>query len=174
MSSQFSTAPTKLQRLRNASARLLTDESVQLDGTTIAPVWEESAVITERQTDIWREVAVAVSAATHGCVCVIEDKEGDGSEEDGLEMDLTIAVTILGPVNLTPGAEPEELLWEKTVRRLHNARPICEGVTDDWSRRLRFQGWKSAPDMIPDSALEAVQLARQTVFKVRFSLDPDA
>jgi hypothetical protein len=157
--------PTKLQGLRKAIAKLLTD----------AEIWPEGSVLTTMQTDIWNDVAVACGVATHGCVCVIHTKTGNATEPDSLEQDLTVAVTILAPHTPTPGDEPLELLWQRTISKLHNAQPQYEGGPgeDSWNWRMRFQGWSDAPELIPPRAEEAVQQARQTTFLIRFSLESE-
>lgn len=160
---------SKLQRFRAAIRALLVSEYTDPQtGEVLPPIWEEGAVIAYRQADIWRELALAVGAARHGIVCSITVEVGDGLDEDALETDLTVAVTICAPY-APPGEEPEEILFEETLERLQGAVPTYEGGNPHVSYRLRYQGWANALDIIPDAQLEVFQVARQFTFKARFS-----
>ena len=162
---------SKLQRFRGAlKAILINDFTDPQTGVTLPPVWEEGAVIAYRQTDIWRELALAAAAASHGIVCSITVEVGDGLDDDALETDLTVAVTICAPF-AEPGEEPEEILFEETVQRLQGAVPVYEGANPHVSYKLRYQGWANAIDIIPEAQLEVFQVARQFTFKARFSLE---
>lgn len=153
---------SKLHKLRAAIKATLVD----------AGIWDEGAVIIDRQSDFWNDVATAMSAATHNAILVIGTARGDSTEEDGLENDLTIPVTILATNTLSPEQMPEELLWEKTVQHLHNRVLDYAGAIDHWAFRLRYQGFTDAPELV-EANLDVVQLARQSVFKVKFSLAPE-
>jgi hypothetical protein len=165
---------SKLQRLRAAIKAILTSDFTDpQSGAVLPPLWEEGAVIAGRQTDIWNDLAVAISGATHGTACTISIPTGEGTEEDGLENDLIVAITNFAGFATTPGEEPEEILFEETVRRLHNAIPVFEGSVPHWNYRLRYQNWSEAGDLIPEDRTDAFQFARQFTFKIRFSLEPD-
>jgi hypothetical protein len=152
----------KIQRLKAAIRGHLVDT-----GT-----WEEGAVLIERQADFWNDAAIAMGGAVHGAILVIGVASGDATEEDSLESDLTLPVTILAQAVVTPGQQPEEALWEATVRALHNFIPTYEGDAGHWTRRLRYQGFTDAEELLIGH-YEVAQLARQTVFKARFSLEAD-
>lgn len=153
---------SKLHRLRAAIKATLVD----------AGIWDESAVLIDRQSDFWNDVATAMSAATHNAVLVIGIARGDGSEEEGLENELTVPITILATNTLSPGQMPEELLWERTVQHLHNRQLDYDGAVDHWAYRMRYQSFSDAPELV-EANLDLVQLARQSVFRIRLSLAPE-
>lgn len=153
---------SKLHRLRAAIKATLVD----------AGIWDESAVLIDRQSDFWNDVATAMSAATHNAVLSIGTARGDGSEEDGLENEITVPITILATNTLSPDRMPEELLWERTIQHLHNRVLDYDGGVDHWNYRLRYQGFTDAPELV-EANLDVVQLARQTVFRVKLSLAPE-
>lgn len=155
-------AHSKLHLLRASIKATLVD----------AGIWEDAAVIIDRQSDFWNDVSVAMSAATNDAILVIGVARGDSTEEDGLENDLTIPVTLLATNTLSPGQMPEELLWERTVQHLHNRVLDYAGAVDHWTFRMRYQGFTDAAELV-EANLDVVQLARQTVFKVKFSLTPE-
>lgn len=151
----------KISRLKAAIKAHLVDSGV----------WEEAAVIIDRQGDITRSAAVAMGAASHGSIVILGVAEGDATEAEGLETELLIPVTILAKAIIQEGQTPEEELWEATVEELHNFKPVYEGDTGHWTRRLRYGGFSDAPELARPFQ-EFAQLARQTIFKVRFSLNP--
>ena len=161
MSANLATVP-QMELLRRAIRTILVEASI----------WDEDAVLIERQTNTWNDIAIAMAAAAHGSILVVGIAEGNPTEQDGLEEELTVVATLLAKNTLTPDQVPEELLWEKTVRVLHNAVPSYPGGVDHWHYRLRYQGFRDAPELL-DEHEEIAQLARQGTFKVKFSLQPD-
>lgn len=149
----------KLERLRAAIKAGLVD----------AGIWEDAAIITGRQVDLWNDIAVAIQAAAHGTILVIGVAAGDATEEGELMNDLTVVVTLIAKNQLTPDQVPEEKLWEDTVKLLHDSIPVYEGGIDDWPYRLRYQGFTDADFLLEDHE-DIAQLARQTSFKVRMPL----
>ena len=125
--------------------------------------WEEDTVLLKRQTDLWNDVATAMAGAAHGAILHIGVADGKSTEPDGLEMEITLPVTILCTPALTAGATPEEDLWEDLVRHIHDLR--LGG--NHFAYRFRFQSFA-------DSEIEADggtgYLARQTIFTVKISL----
>ena len=152
----------QLYRLREAIKAGLID----------AGIWAEGEILIDHQSDFWNDVAKAMAGARNRAVLVIGVAEGTATEEDGLEIDLTIAVTILAKAVLAPKMIPEEVLWEKTVKAMHGAVPEYEGVSDHCTYKLRHQGFRDAPELAEEHR-EVFQRARQSTFKVRFSLEPD-
>jgi hypothetical protein len=150
---------SKLRDLRQAIA----------DSLVTAGIWQADAILIERQSDFWNDVATAMSAAKHGSILVIGVARGDATEEDELENDLTIPITILAQAACAPDQTPEEDLWEDTVRHLHGRILDYPGGGTHYSQRLRYQGFTDAPELV-DGAFEVAQLARQTLFKIRLSL----
>ncbi len=154
------------------SAKILLLKAAIKERLVTSGVWEESAIIIDRQGDYSRMAAVAMGAAANGSIVIIGVAAGDATEEEGLESDLTIPLTILARAVITPDQKPEEELWEATVQALHNFTPVYEGDSGHWTRRVRYQGWTDAPELTR-GIQEIAQLARQTIFKVRFSLEPE-
>lgn len=126
--------------------------------------WTADTILIKRQTDLWNDVATAIQCSKNGAVLHIGVAEGAATEEAGLEMDVTLALTILCLPQLTDGAIPEETLWEDLVKHVHDLRLVS---TDPYAYRFRF---KSFSDIEIDSDRGTAYLGRQTVFIRKLSL----
>jgi hypothetical protein len=125
--------------------------------------WTAADIILKRQTDLWNDVATALAGSETGAVLHIGVAEGDSTEEDGLEMNVTVPLTILCPPNLTEGATPEEDLWEALVTHVHDLRL----GSDSFAYRFRF---KSFTDVEIEADGGTGYLGRQTIFQRKLSL----
>lgn len=125
--------------------------------------WKECDIILKRQTDLWNDVATALAASNTGSVLHIGVAEGDSTEDDGLEMNVTVPLTILCPPQLADGATPEEDLWEALVKHVHDLRL----GSDPFAYRFRF---KSFSDVEIEADGGTGYLGRQTVFQRKLSL----
>jgi hypothetical protein len=125
--------------------------------------WKESDIILKRQTDLWNDVATALAGSDTGAVLHIGVAEGDSTDDDGLEMNVTVPLTILCPPQLNEGATPEEDLWEALVLHVHDLRL----GNDHFAYRFRF---KSFTDVEIEADGGTGYLGRQTVFQRKLSL----
>jgi hypothetical protein len=120
-------------------------------------------VILKRQTDLWNDVASSIDASKDGVVLHIGIAEGAGTEDEELEIDTTIPLTILALPQVDENARPEEDLWEDLVRHVHDLRL----GTDHHALRFIF---KSFTDLEIEADRGTGYLGRQTVFSKRLSL----
>lgn len=125
--------------------------------------WTADDIILKRQTDLWNDVATVVGSNKHGIALHIGIAEGTSTEAAGLEMEITIPLTILCLPQVVEGATPEEDLWQAMVQHIHGLR-----LTDDpYAWRFRF---KSFSDLEIQADQGTGYLGRQTVFTKRLSL----
>lgn len=121
-------------------------------------------IILKRQTDLWNDVATALATIDNGVVLHIGIAEGSSTEPDGLEMELTLPLTILCLPQLAEDATPEEDIWQALVQSVHGLRLSPE---DPYAWRFRF---KSFSDLEIQADAGTGYLGRQTVFSKRLSL----
>lgn len=120
-------------------------------------------IILKRQGDIWNDIATAINASKDGVVLHIGIARGNSTEENSLEMDVTLPVTLIALPQLVDGARPEEDLWEALVNFLHDFR----FANDAYAYRLRFQSFEDL-DIAADDGTE--YLGRQTNFIKHLSI----
>lgn len=125
--------------------------------------WRVEDIVFKRQTDLWNDVATAINTARHGAVLHIGIAEGDSADDEELELNVTIPVTILCLPQLRSGAMPEEDLWEALVKHVHDLRL----GSDPWAYRFRF---RSFTDLEIEADGGTGYLGRQTVFQRKLSL----
>jgi hypothetical protein len=125
--------------------------------------WTEATIILKRQTDLWNDVATAITMTKDGAVLHIGVAEGDAQGEDDLEMEVTVPLTILCLPQCTADATPEEDLWEALVKHVHDLRL----GTEHHAYRFRF---KSFSDLEIEADGGTGYLGRQTVFVRKISL----
>ena len=126
--------------------------------------WTADSVIIKRQTDLWNDVATAIQCSKNGAVLHIGTADGKVTEDTGLEMDLTLSLTILCLPQVLDGAIPEETLWEDLVKHVHDLRLAA---TDPYAYRFRFQSFS---DIEIEADHGTAYLGRQSVFIRRLSL----
>lgn len=122
----------------------------------------EDNVIFKRQTDVWNDVATAISASSNGVALHIGVVEGSNSGDDSLEIDITVPLTIICPPEPS-GETPEEDIWESLVSVVHDLRLN----TEHYGYRFRFQSFS---DIELQGEMAGSYLGRQTIFKRRLSL----
>lgn len=127
--------------------------------------WTADTVLIKRQTDLWNDVATAISASgSSGAVLHIGVAEGDAQGEDDLEMEVTVPLTILILPQCAPdGATPEEDLWEALVKHVHDLR------LGSLPHAYRFR-FRSFSDVEIEADGGTGYLGRQTVFVRKLSL----
>ena len=123
----------------------------------------EDNIIIKRQGDLWNDVATGINASKDGVVLHIGIARGTSTEEDSLEMDVTLPVTLIALPQLVDGARPEEDLWEALVMLMHDYR----FENKPFSYRMKFQSFEDL-EMQADDGTE--YLGRQTEFKTHLSL----
>jgi hypothetical protein len=120
--------------------------------------WTDDTVLIKRQTDLWNDVATAMSSAENGAVLHIGVAEGESQEGDDLVLNLTVPLTILIAPVAAEGGKPEEDLWEDLLAFV-NKRKIP--ATDHTFWEFTFKSFS-------DGDLEADEgtryLARQSIF----------
>lgn len=121
-------------------------------------------VIIKRQTDVWNDLATAIAGSKHGISLHIGVAEGAAIEDGGLEMELTIPLTLVCPFQPAPGSEPEEDVWQALVSHVHDLR-LPAG--DSYNNRFRF---RSFTDIDLDNDRGSPWLGRQTVFVKKHSI----
>ena len=126
--------------------------------------WQNKTVLIKRQGSTFNDVATAINASTNGAVLHIGVASGEPTEPDSLEMELTIPITLICKPSVSKDAIPEEDLWEKLVRFVHDLRISPD---DHFSYRLRFGGFTDL-DIEADGGTS--YLGRQTIFKKHLSL----
>jgi hypothetical protein len=127
-------------------------------------VFSADNVILKRQGDLWNDIATAVAASASGMALHIGIAEGASTEDDGLEMEITVPLTLLCPPEVVAGATPEEDVWETLVAAVHDMRL---NPADPYAYRFRF---KSFSDIEVPADRGTAYLGRQTVFTRRLSL----
>lgn len=125
--------------------------------------WEEGDIILRRQTDLWNDVATAIQTSKNGAVLHIGIADGESTEDDELEMNVTVPVTILCLPQVMADATPEEDLWEDLVRHIHDLRLGNDHV----AYRFRF---RSFSDLEIEADGGTGYLGRQTIFQRKLSL----
>ena len=125
--------------------------------------WTADTIIILRQGDLWNAVATAINGSGNGAVLHIGIAEGKASEEAGLEMDITVPLTILCLPQVEPDAKPEEDLWEALVKFVHDLRLNGE----PWAYRFKI---KSFSDIEVQTDGGTGYLGRQTSFTKHLSL----
>lgn len=126
--------------------------------------WTPSNVILKRQTDLYNDIATAINGQrSHGSVLHIGVAEGVATEDDELEMDVTVPVTIICLPQLRDGDTPEEDLWEDLVRHVSGLVLGTEHV----SYRFRF---RSFTDLEITLDRGSKYLGRQTIFTKHLTL----
>lgn len=120
-------------------------------------------IIIKRQVDLWNDVATSIAASKDGIVLHIGVAEGSSLEDEELEIEASIPLTILCLSQVDEDAKPEEDVWEALVRHVHDLR-----LNDDhWAQRFLF---KSFSDIEIEADGGSPYLGRQTVFTKRISL----
>lgn len=124
--------------------------------------WAAGDIILKRQTDVWNDVATAIATSATGTVLHLGIAEGAATEEAGLEMDLTMPVSIVCLPQVEAGTTPEEDLWEALVKFIHDLR-----LGENYAYRFRFKSF-SESELSADGG--TAWLVRQTVFTRKLSL----
>ena len=125
--------------------------------------WTHQTVLIRRQSDFWNDVAGALAASRNGAVLHIGIAEGTSLDEEELEMEVTVPLTILCVPQVISGGRPEEDLWEDLVRHVSGLR-----MGDDLhAHRLRFKSFSDI-EVQADGGTE--YLGRQTIFQKRLSI----
>lgn len=125
--------------------------------------WTAQTILIKRQADLWNDVATAIHCSKSGAILHIGIAEGKSTEDNSLEMDVTIPLTILCLPQVEEDATPEEDLWEALVQKVHDLRL----GNDAYAYRFRF---KSFTDLEIEADGGTGYLGRQTVFERRLSL----
>lgn len=125
--------------------------------------FNEDNIIIKRQGDLWNDIATGINASKDGVVLHIGIARGTSTEENSLEMDVTLPVTIIALPQLVDGARPEEDIWETLVNLLHDYRFTNEA----YAYRLRFQSFEDL-EIEADGGTE--YLGRQTNFIKHLSI----
>jgi hypothetical protein len=125
--------------------------------------WSQNTIILKRQTDLWNDVATSIEVSQNGAVLHIGTAEGTATEDDGLEMEVTVPITILCLPELVEGATPEEDLWEALVLFVHDLR------LDNLHHSYRFR-FKSFSDLEIEADGGTGYLGRQSIFTRKLSL----
>jgi hypothetical protein len=142
------------------------------DALVAEGIWTAGEIILKRQTDIWNDIALAISSSKNRAALIIGVAEGvDGradnqqSTRNHLLQELTIPITTICEIQLTEGATPEEDLWERTTLFLSGWVPPLDytrGRHSDY--RLRYQRFSDDVEMGDG---QASWLARQTIFQTK-------
>lgn len=125
--------------------------------------WTADSVIFKRQGSVWNDVASMIAASSIGAVLHLGIAEGTSSEEDGLEMEITVPLTIICLPQVLEDATPEEDLWEDLVNHVHDLRL----GSDHHAYRFRL---KSFTDLDIEADGGTAYLGRQTIFTRKLSL----
>jgi len=126
--------------------------------------WTADTIVIKRQTDLWNDVATAIQCSANGAVLHIGVAEGTVTEDTGLEMDITLTLTIMCFPQVADSAIPEETLWESLVKHVHDLRLFS---TDSYAYRFRFKSFTDVEITLEDGPR---YLGRQSVFTRRLSL----
>lgn len=119
--------------------------------------WTEDSIIIKRQGDLWNEVATAISAAKHGAVLHIGVASGESTDDEDLNMDVSVPLTIICLPQVEEDATPEEDLWEDLVKHVHG----LELPNESYGWRFKFKGFQ---DLEVEADGGTSYLARQTTF----------
>lgn len=119
--------------------------------------WTDDTVLLKRQTDLWNDVASAIQSSKNGAVLHIGVASGKRADDDELNMELSLPLTILCLPQVEEGATPEEDLWEDLVK-------LVEGMGGSYEPRGWRYKFESFTDLEVDADGEAFYLARQTIF----------
>ena len=125
--------------------------------------WTADTIIILRQGDLWNAVATAIETSANGAVLHIGIAEGTASEEAGLELDISVPLTILCLPQVEEDAKPEEDLWEALVQFVHGLQLNGE----PYAYRLRC---KSFSDIEVKTDGGTGYLGRQTNFTKHLSI----
>lgn len=127
--------------------------------------WVADSIIVKRQTDLWNDISTAIACrkTSHRCALHIGAPEGKRADEDELEIDLTMTLTIVASPVIVKGETPEEDLWEDLVKFVDN---LTLGTNTPERYRLRYQSHQDV-DLDNDGIS---YLGRQTVFTMILSL----
>lgn len=125
--------------------------------------FEQDDIIIKRVGDLWNNIASAIHASKFGVVLHIGVARGVSTEDNGLEMNVTVPITLISLPQLTEGSHPEEDLWEELVTFLHDFR--FSGRS--YQNRLRFQSFEDLEIEADDGT---PYHGRQTEFLTYFSL----
>lgn len=127
--------------------------------------WTEDNVIHKRTGSLWNDIATSTAAAKDGVVLHIGVTSGSSTDDDNLQMELDVPLTIVRSPAVAEEEEPlEEQLWEDLVRHVH--RLVLGNEPFAW--RFRFKDFQ-------DIEIEADEggtkyFGRQTLFNKKFSL----
>lgn len=127
-------------------------------------LWEADAVIVNRRLKIWNEVARAINSSKHGAVMVVGTAKADADRNRKprspvVMMDVTLPLTLIELPKLSPEAEEEDLLWERSVALLQG-NPLGRPAR---SNDFVFSGFEEVPD--------DHYVIRQTLFRTRVILN---
>jgi hypothetical protein len=127
--------------------------------------WTADSIVVKRQTDLWNDItsAIACRKTAHRCALHIGAPEGKRADDDELEIDLTMTLTIVASPVAVKGETPEEDLWEDLVKFVDN---LTLGTNTPERYRLRYQSHQDV-DLDNDGIS---YLGRQTVFTMILSL----
>lgn len=127
--------------------------------------WVADSIIVKRQTDLWNDISAAIACrkTSHRCALHIGAPEGKRADEEELEIDLTMTLTIVASPVVVRDATPEEDLWEDLVKFVDN---LTLGTNTPERYRLRYQSHQDV-DLDNDGIS---YLGRQTVFTMILSL----
>jgi hypothetical protein len=142
----------------------LLDNRVALAQSIIAADigWTEDTVLVRRQTDLFNDIVTALQTAKHGAILHIGTASAQSTDDDSLEMEVTIPLTIVCFPQVVEGATPEEDLWEDLVRHVSDLRLGNEHAL----YRLKFRSFDDI-----DIVIDGVSyLGRQTIFAKQLSL----
>lgn len=124
--------------------------------------WTEDTVLVRRQTDLFNDIVTALQTAKHGAILHIGTASAQSTDDDSLEMEVTIPLTIVCFPQVVEGATPEEDLWEDLVRHVSDLRLGNEHSL----YRLKFRRFDDI-----DIVIDGVSyLGRQTIFAKQLSL----
>lgn len=144
----------KLFDLRQALADAIAD----------AGIFRPDEIIIKRQTDLFNDIATALSTATNGVCLHIGVAEGKPTEDADLEYEMTIPLTIIAEPQIAEGKKPEEVIWQALVKFVHG-RKVSEG--DHYDYRFRAGPFQ---DLAVNDDNGSAYLGRQTVFFYKLSL----
>lgn len=126
--------------------------------------WTNETVLILRQGSFWNAVATSLGSAKHGAVLHIGVASGEPADQESLEIELTVPLTIICKPQVNKDAIPEEDLWEALVTFVHDLRI---SPTEHFLYRMVFAGFT---DIDIEANGGTSYLGRQTVFKKRLSL----
>lgn len=119
--------------------------------------WTDDTILLKRQTDLWNDVATAIQPSKNGAVLHIGVASGESTDDDDLNMEVSIPITIICLPEVQEGATPEEDLWEDLIKHLQG---LVVGE-ESWASRYKF---KSFTDLEIEADGGTSYLGRQTIF----------